>query len=85
MTGDNILAKVRMGSYQGIRHQMCLPVHCQRTRSNNKTQTTLGPKRAQLFNIPTLTLAQRKAITATGKPASGPAINGLIKPLAAKS
>jgi len=59
--GDNILAKVRMGSYQGLRHQMCLPVHGQRTKCNAKTQRKLGLKRAQLFNIPIIAKKNRKA------------------------
>lgn len=69
--GDNILAKVRMGSYQGLRHQMCLPVHGQRTRSNAKTQHKLGEIRAKLFNIPLLSKKAKQTANAGGVPASG--------------
>jgi small subunit ribosomal protein S13 len=64
--GDNILAKVRMGSYQGLRHQMCLPCHGQRTRSNAKTQRKLGQRRAELFNIPLLSKKAKQNIGSGG-------------------
>ena len=70
-SGDNILAKVRMGSYQGLRHQMCLPVHGQRTHTNAKTQRKLGVRRAQMFNIPLLSKKAKVAAIAGGVPASG--------------
>lgn len=71
LSGDNILAKVRMGSYQGLRHQMCLPVHGQRTHTNAKTQRKLGVRRAQMFNIPLLSKKAKVAAIAGGVPASG--------------
>ena len=70
-SGDNILAKVRMGSYQGLRHQMCLPVHGQRTRSNAKTQRKLGKQRADLFNIPLLSKKAKQTANQGGAPAGG--------------
>jgi small subunit ribosomal protein S13 len=78
--GDNILAKVRMGSYQGLRHQMCLPVHGQRTRSNANTQRKLGKARAALFNIPLLSKKAKQSANAGGAPAGG---GGAAKPAAA--
>ena len=71
--GDNILAKVRMGSYQGLRHQMCLPCHGQRTRSNAKTQRKLGARRAELFNIPLLSKKAKQSAGSGGTPAGGKA------------
>lgn len=60
-----------MGSYQGLRHQMCLPVRGQRTRSNAKTQRKLGAERAKLFNIPVLSKKAKQSATAGGAPAGG--------------
>jgi len=47
--GLNIMNKVNMGSYQGIRHQLALPVHGQRTRSHAVTQRKLGQLRAKKY------------------------------------
>ena len=47
-----ILDKVRIGSYQGIRHTQCLPVRGQRTQTNARTQRKLGRQRMIAYNIP---------------------------------
>lgn len=60
-----------MGSYQGLRHQMCLPVHGQRTRSNAKTQRKLGQRRALLYNIPLLNKKAKQMANSGGVPAGG--------------
>ena len=39
----DILRKVEIGSYQGLRHRRGLPVHGQRTKTNARTRK--GPKR----------------------------------------
>ncbi|KAI8807368.1 hypothetical protein BJ742DRAFT_812445 [Cladochytrium replicatum] len=39
---NRISQKVNMGCYQGIRHQMRLPVHGQRTRNNARTARRLN-------------------------------------------
>ena len=49
----HILDKVRIGSYQGIRHAQALPVRGQRTQTNAKTQKKLGKQRQHAFNVPT--------------------------------
>ena len=41
---DNIKRKMEIGSYQGIRHRLGLPVHGQRTHTNARSRK--GPKRA---------------------------------------
>ena len=41
---NNIKRKIEIGSYQGIRHRLNLPVHGQRTHTNARTRK--GPKRA---------------------------------------
>ena len=41
---DNIKRKIEIGSYQGIRHRLGLPVRGQRTHTNARTRK--GPKRA---------------------------------------
>ena len=48
-----ILQKVRIGSYQGIRHAQALPVRGQRTQTNAKTQKKMGRQRQASFAIPT--------------------------------
>lgn len=53
--GENILRKIRLGTYQGLRHSLALPVHGQRTRNNHKTQRKLGKMRSNLFSFPLLT------------------------------
>ena len=40
---NNIKRKIEIGSYQGIRHRLGLPVHGQRTHTNARTRK--GPKR----------------------------------------
>jgi small subunit ribosomal protein S13 len=40
---NNIKRKMEIGSYQGIRHRLGLPVHGQRTHTNARTRK--GPKR----------------------------------------
>jgi small subunit ribosomal protein S13 len=41
---NNIKRKMEIGSYQGIRHRLGLPVHGQRTHTNARTRK--GPRRA---------------------------------------
>jgi small subunit ribosomal protein S13 len=41
---NNIKRKIEIGSYQGIRHRLGLPVRGQRTHTNARTRK--GPKRA---------------------------------------
>jgi small subunit ribosomal protein S13 len=41
---DNIKRKIEIGSYQGVRHRLGLPVRGQRTHTNARTRK--GPKRA---------------------------------------
>ena len=41
---NNIKRKVEIGSYQGIRHRLGLPVHGQRTHTNARTRK--GPRKA---------------------------------------
>ena len=41
---NNIKRKIEIGSYQGVRHRLGLPVRGQRTHSNARTRK--GPKRA---------------------------------------
>ena len=48
----NILQKVRIGCYQGIRHAQALPVRGQRTQTNAKTQRKMGRHRQAVFAIP---------------------------------
>ena len=43
-TANNIKRKIEIGSYQGIRHRLGLPVRGQRTHTNARTRK--GPKRA---------------------------------------
>jgi len=40
---NNIKRKMEIGSYQGVRHRLGLPVHGQRTHTNARTRK--GPKR----------------------------------------
>jgi small subunit ribosomal protein S13 len=40
---ENIKRKIEIGSYQGIRHRLGLPVHGQRTHTNARTRK--GPKK----------------------------------------
>ena len=40
---QDIKRKMEIGSYQGIRHRKCLPVHGQRTHTNARTRK--GPKK----------------------------------------
>ena len=40
---NNIKRKIEIGSYQGIRHRLGLPVHGQRTHTNARSRK--GPKR----------------------------------------
>ena len=49
--GDDILRKIAIGSYQGIRHTMALPVRGQRNNVNAKTQRKLGLRRAAMFGF----------------------------------
>jgi small subunit ribosomal protein S13 len=41
---DNIKRKIEIGSYQGVRHRLGLPVRGQRTHTNARTRK--GPRRA---------------------------------------
>ena len=41
---DNIKRKIEIGSYQGIRHRLGLPVRGQRTHTNARTRK--GPKKS---------------------------------------
>jgi small subunit ribosomal protein S13 len=41
---NNIKRKMEIGSYQGVRHRLGLPVHGQRTHTNARTRK--GPRRA---------------------------------------
>jgi small subunit ribosomal protein S13 len=43
-TANNIKRKIEIGSYQGIRHRLGLPVRGQRTHTNARTRK--GPKKA---------------------------------------
>jgi small subunit ribosomal protein S13 len=43
-TANNIKRKIEIGSYQGIRHRLGLPVRGQRTHTNARSRK--GPKRA---------------------------------------
>ena len=43
-TANNIKRKIEIGSYQGVRHRIGLPVRGQRTHTNARTRK--GPKRA---------------------------------------
>ena len=40
---QNIRRLIEIGSYRGLRHRRCLPVHGQRTRTNARSRK--GPKR----------------------------------------
>ncbi len=41
-------------THQGVRHQLCLPVHGQNCKNNGKVARKLAKQRAQLYNIPLL-------------------------------
>lgn len=56
--GEDIQHKIKSHSYQGMRHQYCLPVHGQKVH-NHKTQQKLGLLRARVFSFP-LAKASRK-------------------------
>jgi small subunit ribosomal protein S13 len=43
-TANNIKRKIEIGSYQGVRHRLGLPVRGQRTHTNARTRK--GPKRS---------------------------------------
>ncbi len=43
-TANNIKRKIEIGSYQGVRHRLGLPVRGQRTHTNARTRK--GPKKA---------------------------------------
>ncbi len=43
-TANNIKRKIEIGSYQGVRHRLGLPVRGQRTHTNARSRK--GPKRA---------------------------------------
>lgn len=49
--GENISAKIKNQSYEGQRHQYCLPLNGQKN-ANHKTQQRLGLIRAKLFSFP---------------------------------
>lgn len=51
---DNIMRKIKMGSWQGMRHQLCLPVRGQSARSNGAHARTVAERKATRFQIPTL-------------------------------
>lgn len=55
---ENIQLKRRIGSYQGIRHAMGLPVHGQGTRNNAKTAKKLN--RLDRRNYSTSTRSQNQ-------------------------
>ena len=61
-----ILHKVKIGSYQGIRHTQCLPVRGQRTQTNARTQRKLGRQRMIAYNIPAFN--KKKPGSAGSKP-----------------
>jgi small subunit ribosomal protein S13 len=56
---NNIKRKIEIGSYQGIRHRLGLPVRGQRTHTNARTRK--GPKR------PSAASASRRASTEEGR------------------
>jgi ribosomal protein S13 len=47
----NINHKIQIGSYQGIRHAYCQPVHGQRNRTNGKTAKKLARQRAAQLGL----------------------------------
>ena len=61
-----ILHKVKIGSYEGIRHTQSLPVRGQRTQTNARTQRKLGRQRMIAFNIPAFN--KKKPGSAGSKP-----------------
>lgn len=61
-----ILEKVKMGSYQGIRHAQALPVRGQRTQTNARTQKKMGRQRQVQFQIPYFN--KKKPLSAHIKP-----------------
>jgi small subunit ribosomal protein S13 len=63
--GANILAKVRMGSYVGLRHTQALPVHGQGAQTNARTQKKLGKQRIKEMGIPAFNKTRGTATTDT--------------------
>ncbi len=49
VTGDNIHNKIKLHTYEGMRHQYAVSVRGQR-RANGATQRRLGPARARLYS-----------------------------------
>lgn len=54
---ENINFKIKINSWEGMRHQYCLTVNGQK-KSNGNTQRRVGEKRARVLNFP---LAKPKA------------------------
>jgi len=50
ITGDNINQKIKLHTYEGMRHQYAVSVRGQR-RANGATQRRLGPARARLYSF----------------------------------
>ena len=64
--GQRILAKIKIGSYQGIRHTQLLPVHGQRTQTNAKNAKKFARIRASAFQLPLFNKKKGQKVEAAG-------------------